>query len=475
MAAKMLVVDDEKGVREFLEILLVKEGFDVSLAATKEEAMLQIAAKKFDLAILDLKLKDKSGDESGLDILRELKKINPETEVLMITAYASLDSAVEALKLGAFDYLMKPFKVEEVKILLRKALEQKRLKEDYQKLTREIGELTRISKLLPDMIGRSARMQKIYSLIMRVAPLKTNVLLCGETGTGKKLVANAIHFNSPRKDKPFITIDCSEIPETLIESELFGHLRGSFTGAVANKTGLLKAADGSTLLLDEIENIPLSVQAKLLRFLEEQKFRPVGAVIDEIVDVRIIAATNKDLEALVKDGGFRQDLYYRLNVVKIDLPPLRERKGDIALLVDHFVSFYAKEMGKDIKHVDLDTLKILRDYDYPGNVRELENIMEHAVALETTDTIMPASLPEHLNQSIFQTTKKIPLPDEGLNLNEHLKQIELSLITEALSRTKGNKTEAAKLLGISFPSLRYKITKWKNSASLKVMKIINDR
>lgn len=459
MAAKILVVDDEKGVREFLEILLVKEGFDVELATTKEEAMSQIASKKFDLAIIDLKLKDKSGDESGLDVLRELKKINPETEVLIITAYASLDSAVEALKLGAFDYLIKPFKVEEIKILLRKALEQKRLKEDHQKLTREIGELMKISKLLPDMIGSSSKMQKIYSLIMRVAPLKTNVLLCGETGTGKKLVAKAIHFNSPRKDKPLITIDCSEIPETLIESELFGHLRGSFTGAVANKTGLLKIADGGTLFLDEIANIPLSVQAKLLRFLEEQKFRPVGAVVDEIVDVRIIAATNKDLESLVKKGEFRQDLYYRLNVVKIDLPPLRERKEDIPLLVKHFVSLYAKELGKDIKKVDPNTLKILRDYDYPGNVRELENIIEHAVALEMTDTIMPTSLPEHLTQSIFQTAKKVSLPQEGLNLNDYLKQIELNLITEALSRTGGNKTEAAKLLGISFPSLRYRMEK----------------
>jgi len=459
MAAKVLVVDDEKGIREFLEILLSKEGFELEFAASKEEAQSLIADKKFDIAIIDLKLKDKSDDTSGLDILRELKEINPETEVLMVTAYASLDSAVEALKLGAFDYLIKPFKVEEIKVLLRKALEQKRLREDHLKLAHELGELKRVLKFPPDLIGSSPKMQRIYSVIRRVAPLKTNVLIYGETGTGKKVVAKAIHFNSTRADKPLVTIDCSEIPESLMESELFGHLRGSFTGAVANKIGLLKIADGGTLFLDEIGNIPLSTQAKLLRFIEEQKFRPVGAVKDEIVDVRIIAATNKDLETVVKEGGFRQDLYYRLNVVKIELPPLRERKEDIPLLVQHFIERYSEELGKKIKHIDPETLKILREYSYKGNVRELENIIEHAVALESSVTIKPTSLPDDLLTSIPQKIDQPPLPEEGFNLDNYLAGIEQALILQALERAGGKKTEAARLLGISFPSLRYRMEK----------------
>ncbi|HDH96984.1 MAG TPA: sigma-54-dependent Fis family transcriptional regulator [Proteobacteria bacterium] len=459
MAVRVLVVDDEKGIREFLNILLKKEGFETSLAASKDEALSFIANKRFDLAIIDLKLTDRSGDTSGLELLRELKEVSPETEVLMVTAYASLDSAVEALKLGAFDYLIKPFKVEEIKILLRKALEQKKLREDHLRLAHELGELKRVLKFPPNLIGSSPKMQRVYSLIRRVAPLKTNVLICGETGTGKKVVARAIHFNSTRSDKPFVTIDCSEIPESLMESELFGHLRGSFTGAVTNKVGLLKIADGGTLFLDEISNIPLNTQAKLLRFIEEQRFRPVGAVKDEVVDVRIIAATNRNLETMVKEGGFRQDLYYRLNVVKIELPPLRERKEDIPLLVQHFIEQYSEELGKNIKHIDPEALKILREYEYEGNVRELENIIEHAVALETGVTIKPSSLPDYIKRAAPAGVEQHALPEGGLDLDGYLADVERRLIIQALERTGGKKTEAARLLGISFPSLRYRMDK----------------
>ncbi|MEK7842002.1 MAG: sigma-54 dependent transcriptional regulator, partial [Deltaproteobacteria bacterium] len=384
----ILIVDDEKGIRDFLEIMLKKEGYRVSSAPGGEEAMRLFNNSSYDLVISDVRMKGMG----GVELLKSIKEINPETVVLMITAYASVDTAIDAMKAGAYDYITKPFKVDEVKHIIRNALDKKRLETENILLKREL----KTKYAFGNLIGTSPKMLEIYEIIKRVADTKTNILLTGESGTGKELVARAIHYEGIRKDKPFVPINCGAIPENLLESELFGYQKGAFTGAAANKSGLFEVANEGTIFLDEITELPIQLQVKLLRVIQERNFRRVGGIEDISVDVRIIAASNKDIEREVKEGRFREDLFYRLNVIPVRMPPLRERQEDIPILSRHFLEGYCKELDKNIKKISGEAMEILLKYNYPGNIRELANIIERAVALENTDIILPESLPEYV-------------------------------------------------------------------------------
>ena len=372
---KILVADDEQSMREFLDIMLKKEGYKVSLASNGEEVIKLIEKDIFDLVLMDIRMPRLD----GISTLKKIKAISPETIVIMITAYASADTAIKAMKEGAYDYITKPFKVEEIKLIIKNALEKKNL----QKENILLKQVVRDRYHFENIIGQSSKMLDLYKLLEKVAPTKTNILITGESGTGKELVAKAIHYNSPRKEKPFVTLNCGAIPESLIESELFGHMKGAFTDAIATKKGLFEVADEGTIFLDEISELPLLMQVKLLRVLQDREFKRVGGTEDIRVDVRIISATNKDLEEAVREKRFREDLFYRLNVIQIKLPPLRERREDIPLLAMHFLKKYSEELNKNILTISPEALRILLNYDYPGNVRELQNIIERAVALES--------------------------------------------------------------------------------------------
>ncbi|RLA94223.1 MAG: sigma-54-dependent Fis family transcriptional regulator, partial [Deltaproteobacteria bacterium] len=379
----ILVVDDEKGIREFLEITLKKEGYEVTLSSNGEEAVELCQKREFDIVLADIKMP--KGD--GHMVLRKVKKLWPETIIILITAYGSLESAIEAMKDGAYDYISKPFNVNELKALLKNALKVRKLRQKGLEKEEFIE-----ADHFDNIIGKSPEMKKVFSLIPKAASAKSNVLIIGESGTGKELVARAIHRHSNRKDKPFVTINCGGIPENLLESELFGYKKGSFTGATTNKIGLFEAASGGTVFLDEVGDLPLLLQVKLLRVVQDKVFTPVGDTREVKVDVRIISATNQDLEQKVINEKFREDLYYRLNVIQIRIPPLRERKMDIPLLAQYFLEKYAREMGKEIKQISSYALDALKNYHFPGNVRELENIIERSVALETSNIILPESL-----------------------------------------------------------------------------------
>ncbi|MEW6440439.1 MAG: sigma-54 dependent transcriptional regulator, partial [bacterium] len=385
---KILVVDDERGMREFLEIMLKNDSFDVETAAGGQEAIDKLEERFFDIVICDVKMPQ----VDGMDVLRKAKETWPDTAVIMITAYASAETAVEAMKQGALDYITKPFKVEEVRIVLKRAMERRSLEKENELLKKQVKRWDPQASI----VGTSEPMQRVFQLIEKIANTPTNVLVTGESGTGKELVAKAIHYQSDRAAHPFVTIHCGAIPENLIESELFGHIRGAFTGAIQNKIGLLEMADGGTVFLDEVGEIPLPMQVKLLRFIQERTFRRVGSTENLRVNVRIICATNKDLEQEVEAGTFREDLFYRLNVIQIHIPRLSERKEDIRLLSDHFVKKYARELNRKIREISAPGMETLMGYSYPGNVRELENILERAVALETSDVITPESLPSEL-------------------------------------------------------------------------------
>ncbi len=451
---KILVADDERSMRELLEMMLKKEGYRVILASNGEEAMRLLEKDIYDLAILDIRMPK----QDGLSVLKRIKMVSPETAVIMITAYASADTAIRAMKEGAWDYITKPFKLEEMKIVIQNALEKRQLQKENQLLKEVVRERYHFEKI----IGQSPRMLEVYDLLAKVAPTKTNILITGESGTGKELVAKAIHYNSPRKEKPFVTLNCGAIPETLIESELFGHMKGAFTDAVTTKKGLFEVADEGTLFLDEISELPLMMQVKLLRVLQEKEFKRVGGTEDIRVDVRIISATNKDLEEAVREKRFREDLFYRLNVIQIKLPPLRERREDIPLLAHHFLKKYSGELGKEITRISPDGLRLLMDYDYPGNVRELQNIIERAVALETGSELTKENLNSYLQGQLF--LKKSPfdleIPDEGIDLEKIVEEVERTLLLKALDRTKGIKKKAAALLGINFRSMRYRLEKY---------------
>ncbi|MEA3414821.1 MAG: sigma-54 dependent transcriptional regulator [Thermodesulfobacteriota bacterium] len=450
--AKILVVDDDQGMREFLEILLAREGYDVALASGGKEALSLCRKQKFDLAITDLKMPK----VDGIDVLKSIKEISPETMVILITAFASGETALAAMKEGAYDYLEKNFDVEDFKAVIKDALSKKGVKKEDAVFMKDVED----NLSFGNMIGKSKGMLKVYSLVKKVADTVANVLITGESGTGKELVAMAIHENSSRKDKSFVVINCGGIPENLLESELFGYMKGSFSGATADKAGLFEVAHKGTIFLDEIGELPPFLQVKLLRVVQEKTFRRIGGAEDIKVDVRIISATNQDLEQKVKNGAFREDLYYRLNVIPVRIPPLRKRNEDIPLLTNYFIEKYSKEFKKEIKKISPYALQLLMKYPFPGNVRELENIIERSVALETTNIILPENLVIPGAGGIDEDAGlSAGIPEEGVNLNEKLTKVERLLIKKALQKANGSKTKAAKLLNVSFDSLRYRLEK----------------
>ena len=448
---KVLIVDDERSMREFLAIVLKKEGYAVSVAAHGAEALSALDKEIFDLVLSDVKMPGLS----GIDVLKAVKAASPSTIVLMMTAFASTDSAVEAMREGAYDYLTKPFKIDEVKLLVKNALEKKELLAENARLKQEVHERSAFDQI----IGRSEKLTKVLDLIRKVADTSSNVLIFGESGTGKELVARAIHYNSRRRDRPFVTVNCSALPEPLLESELFGHMKGAFTGAVCNKEGLFEIASEGTIFLDEIGETPLGIQVKLLRVLQEKEFRRVGGTRDTKIDVRIVAATNQDLEKAIAEGRFREDLYYRLDVIPIRLPPLRERPEDIPLLVEVFLAKFNREMGKSITKVAPSAIDLLRGQEWRGNVRELENVMERVVALASGDTIGPEQFRECLQRPSDETVS-MSLPAEGLDLEGLIGRLEKDLLLKALQRANGLKKGAASLLGLNFRSFRYRLQKY---------------
>ncbi len=456
--SKILVIDDEQSMRDFLAIMLKKEDHEVVTAGNGADALKAIHAEIFDLVITDVKMPG----VGGIDVLKTIKEISPETVVIMITAFATAETAVEAMKLGAYDYITKPFKIDEIKLIIQKALEKRSLRKENILLKREIKSRSGFE----NFIGKSEPMQKVFFLIRQVADTASTVLITGESGTGKELVAKAIHHTSARKDGPFVTVNCGALPETLLESELFGHMKGSFTGAISNKQGLFEAANGGTIFLDEISATTSALQVKLLRVLQERSFMRVGGTTDMKVDVRIIAASNKELLEEVAKGAFREDLYYRLNVLPVHLPPLREKKEDIPLLIDFFLKKYSKKEddGSWIKKIDADTMKILISYQWPGNVRELENMIERLVIIAPGDAIHLEHIPDAV-KNYQQSALLIPteIPDTGIDLETLLGNAEKSLLQKALEKAGGVQTEAAKLVGLSFRSFRHRLQKYKTS------------
>jgi len=448
MGAHLLIVDDEESITEFLSLLFLQEGYAVETAGSVEGARREIARQSFDAVLCDVMMPD----GSGLDLLREIKGTEPSPPVVMMTAYTSTKTAIEAMKLGAADYVSKPFDVEELKIVVQKAVERAELSRENVYLRRELEKKYTFNNI----IGKSPRMQAIFALIERIARTNSTVLINGESGTGKELIARAIHFASPRAARRFLSINCGALPENLLESELFGHERGSFTGAVREKKGLFQEADRGTLFLDEIGEMTPSMQVKLLRVLQEKVVRKVGGTEEEQVDVRIIAATHQDLEARIASGDFREDLYYRINVLPIALPPLRQRREDVPLLVDFFLQKYCKQMELPPKQISVEAMQMLESYDWPGNVRELENLIERALALSSqAETITTRDLPAFLLTNRKIQSDLIELPDEGLDLEAYLEGIRAQLMQQALERTGGVQTQAAELLGMSFRSFRY--------------------
>ena len=452
---KILVVDDEQGLREVLSIMLKRAGYAVTSVSDGEEAIEQLQKEIFDLVITDLRMPK----VDGMEVLRAVKSASPETVVLIITAFATADSAVEAMKQGAYDYLTKPFQVDEVQLIIRNALEKRRLTTENILLKREMASQSSFAQL----VGQSDAMQKVFDVVKKVADSKSNVLICGESGTGKELVARAIHYNSVRSTSPFVAVNCSAVPETLLESELFGHIKGSFTGAISNKAGLFEVANGGTIFLDEIGDTTPTIQVKLLRVIQEREFRRVGGTQDIKVDVRIVAATNKDLEKAVADGSFREDLYYRLDVIPIRLPPLRLRSGDIPLLVSHFLTRFSKESGKPMPVLSPEAMQVLLGHEWRGNVRELENLIERVVAFSTGGPVTETEMRGWLHRTVSpQQQGGIPtdLPEDGLDLEGMINGIEKDLLLKALERTKWVKKKAARLLRLNTRSFRYRLEKY---------------
>jgi two-component system response regulator PilR (NtrC family) len=451
---KLLIVDDEKSMREFLAIVLRKEGYYVATAADGQAALQQIEQDIFDLVMTDIKMPGMD----GLALLRAVKQTSPRTIVLMITAFASTENAVEAMRAGAYDYLTKPFQIDEVKLLIKKALDHRGLEEENRRLKEQFHQLDGFEQI----IGRGSGMQRVLDLIHKVADSSSNVLIFGESGTGKELAARALHSHSHRRDKPFVTINCSALPESLLESELFGHMKGSFTGAVSNKEGLFEVADEGTIFLDEIGDTSPAIQVKLLRVLQEKEFRRIGGTKDIRVDVRVIAATNKDLEKAVAEGAFREDLYYRLDVIPIHLPPLRERREDVPVLVEHFLHKYGHSAAVPVTGLAPGALQVLTGHEWRGNVRELEHLIERAVTLATGPLLTPDLLSACLQRPDAASGRAIveELPPEGLNLEELVNRLERKLLLQALDRSGGVKKRAAELLGLNFRSFRYRLEKY---------------
>lgn len=448
--ARILIVDDERSMQEFLEIFFRREGYDVTTACDVASATMCLESDDYDVLISDMQMPD----GSGLDLLNVVRACGQDTVTIMITAFATTDSAITAMKEGAYDYITKPFKIDEVRLIVEKALEKKLLSTENQRLRSEL----RDQKRKRTIIGTSPVMQKIFDFIDQVADTRINVLVSGASGTGKELVARAIHDQSDRCNGPFVAINCGAIPENLLESELFGHVKGAFTGAVTNKVGLFETAESGSLFLDEIGELSTQLQVKLLRVIQEKSIRRVGGTSDRNINVRVISATNRRLEEEVSAGRFREDLYYRLNVMEIPLPGLAERPEDIPLLVNHFIEKYSEELGREILTIEPDALDKLMHYEYPGNVRELENVIERAVALSRGNSIALSSLPDALLRP-RDVRYACQIPEEGVSLEDLVDNYERALLDEAMRNTNGVKKRAAKLLGISFRSFRYRYEK----------------
>jgi two-component system, NtrC family, response regulator PilR len=451
---RILVVDDERSMRELLAIVLKREGYEVLLADSGRAAIATLEREPIDVLISDIKMPDLS----GVDVLRAAKRIDQDILGIMITAFASTDTAVEAMRLGACDYLSKPFDIDLLKMKVREKIDNRQLRQENVLLKRTLG----LSHQFANIVGRSEAMLAVFKLVETIARTNSTILLTGESGTGKGLVAQAIHFHSLRRDKPMVALNCGALTETLLESELFGHMRGSFTGADANKKGLLEVAEHGTIFLDEIGEMSGVMQVKLLRVLQERRFRRVGGLEEQQADIRVVAATNQDLTRLVAEGRFREDLFYRINVIPIALPPLRERREDIPLLADHFLAKYTEQMGKPVTGISHEAMQLLIRYDWPGNIRELENVLERAVALEATPAILVNSLPACVQIEARPGTARGTdyLPDSGFDLEEHVKGIERGFIAQALERCGGVQVRAAELVGMSFRSFRYYVKKY---------------
>ena len=447
----LLIVDDEASLRDVLTIVFEEEGWHVDAAATLAEGRASIAKNEPDLVLCDLMVPD----GSGIDLIREVKAQNASIAFIMITAHTSTKSAVDALKAGAFDYIAKPFDIEELKIIVRKAVERKELEDENIHLRSALEERFTFANI----IGKSSKMQEIFSIVQRVAKTNSTVLISGESGTGKELIARAVHYNSGRRGK-FVSINCGALPENLLESELFGHERGAFTGAIREKRGLFQEADRGTIFLDEIGETTTAMQIKLLRVLQDRVVRKVGSNIESTVDVRVIAATNRDLNESIQKGTFREDLFYRINVIPIELPPLRHRKEDIPLLVEHFIAKYCNTLGVPVKHISTDAMRAIEKYHWPGNVRELENVVERMIALETSEVLTTKSLPEHVLLGGRIPDATFELPPEGISLQDHLEAIGKIFMLKALDRCGGVQTQAAELLRMSFRSFRYYAKKY---------------
>ena len=448
--AHILVVDDERSMREFLEIFFQREGYKVTTAPGVDQAEVHLENDEIDVVITDMQMPERG----GLELLNAARELSPETAVVVITAYASTDSAIAAMREGAYDYITKPFKVDEIRLVVEKALEKKELAVENQRLKSQLQSQAGH----PTIIGNSRGLRDVFDLIGQVADTRTSVLISGESGTGKELVARALHDQSARSEKAFVGLNCGAIPENLLESELFGHEKGSFTGAVGEKKGLFEVADGGTLFLDEVAELSMALQVKLLRAIQEKSIRRVGGTVDIDVDVRLLSASNQDLGEAVTQGQFRNDLFYRLNVIQILLPALRERREDIPPLLRHFLEKLSEAAGRPIQAVSEGAMKKLMAYDYPGNVRELENIVERAVALSRGTEIEVDALPPNVVDTRVSTAAPL-ISADGINLQNLLDDYERSLLSEALRLSGGVKKEAAKLVGVSFRSFRYRVEK----------------
>ncbi len=452
MKIKILVVDDELSMREFMSILLEREGYEVRTASSAEEALRVIETGLIDLVLSDVNMPGLS----GIELLARIKERSPETAVLMITAFSTAEQAVEAMKLGAYDYICKPFRNDEMLQLIVNALEKQGLKRENSQLRMGAGDLDSFCGI----IGKNPKMRELFDLILKVAASQSSVLVLGESGTGKELVARSIHTCSPRKGKPFIAVNCGAIPDNLIESELFGHKRGSFTGAISDRSGLFEQAEGGTLFLDEIGELPLLMQTKLLRVIQEREFKRVGDAVTRKADIRIISASNRILENQVKEGAFREDLFYRLNVVQLLLPPLRERIEDIPLLIECFCRKYRSSGQEKPASVTPGAMKLLMNYQFPGNIRELENCIERSLIINP-DCISESSLPYQFRENKYSgLTADCEIPESGMMLEPMLEEIEKRYLLKALEKTGGAKKKAGELLGMSFRSFRYRLAKF---------------
>ena len=454
---RILVVDDDTSMREFLELLLTRENYDVFTAENGNRALSMLHSQAYDLVLVDIRL----GDMTGLEVLKQVKQQSPDTVVIMISAYSTTEIAVTAMNEGAYDFVPKPFDNEELCQTIARALALQTLEQEKKHRETEIKDYLHFDRI----IGNSPGMEAIYKRIEQISATKTNVLITGESGTGKELIARAIHDHSNRKDRPFVVVNCGGIPDTLMESEFFGHVRGSFTGAVVDKKGLFEAANHGTIFLDEIGELSPILQVKLLRAVQETSFKPVGGTTDITVDVRIISATNKQLDREVVEGRFREDLFFRLNVIPIKVPPLRERKGDVAILAQHFAKKYSRKMGRDIVKLSSYAIDFLNRYSFPGNVRELENLIERSVALSSTNIILPESLTISMHkdrrwiEGVQNRRFDLNQVEQGVDLDEILSAIESAYLKKAMKVTGGDKKKAAELLNLSLRSLRYRLDK----------------